>query len=182
MQHKAISHPLDMIQDLWRNSNTRNSSSFGEHEYFASLLSNPEIYQQVPFMQDSSMSISHRGLVSYRGIVQQTFGSELYMGTYREIDSKTQSIQVFTSKYAEEIQPSNSHCTIDINEDLIHDSKNMAERTPIVCGAIPGMSPWVENYCQRKQPTSTNTGLNLKRSIEAIEAGIHKIEFCDKMN
>jgi hypothetical protein len=138
-----IERPLAVIEEMWKTSGGC-YPEFGVKDTFDQLLSSPGVYAKIPSIK--SVKPDSTCLVSYRGIVQHTFGIEMYQGIYRELNTQTGESHCLTSKYREGLSPSNPHCVFDADFDILHDSSLTYERLPLVVGVIPGEAHWVHEY------------------------------------
>ena len=167
----VIHEPLRLIQELWSTRDTGNEV-FNEKETFAQLLSDPNIHKHIPSIQGDREHCRNGQLASYRGIIRHTFGIEMYAGTYEETDHLLSVTRLMTTKYREEVMPSNEHCSIHVEASSLCPGATL-ERVPIVCGPVPGVSKWVENTSPLSRTTSNilHSSSTLKRQVQDSCAG-----------
>ncbi|XP_066250519.1 mini-chromosome maintenance complex-binding protein [Euwallacea similis] len=104
-------------------------------------------------------------LVRFRGMVQDMYGSEIYMDSYDITDSEKKSLRC-RGKYRDGVLTKNG-------EGIDYDSMKMGDRHCYVVVSVPGLNSWVQQH-EKENNTWTDESANgepkktSKRGIEEV--------------
>ncbi len=146
-----ISSPLSIIDEIFDRCKDPSKDSFGEREYYEKLLCDESFVNRIPYLTAAAIgSIPHNSLVRYRGLVQDVYNMEYFVGVYERQG------RLALSKYRDVLEgsPSGSGWLPDTGAagvDLSGPGARIMERHSLLCVPIPGESAWVQEY------TSTST-------------------------
>ena len=135
-----ISNPLGEIEKLFlrrlKSSNGHvNVNEFGEHSVYEKLLEDPDFVKDIPYLNARSLGrIQHNSLVRYRGIVQDVYDEEYFVGVYVQ-KQQTGESRLMLSKYRDIVESSGEGATISYFDSP--DCKVM-QRQSLLCVPIPG--------------------------------------------
>lgn len=121
----------------------------GVEDYFRSVLADPSIAQQIPmFNVDDINMIPNNSLVRFRGMVQDMFNPEIFIGAFREPGAAWQ-----TCKYQDFLAKGPSEAAETV----------MWERRPFYCVPVPGEAQWFQDMAM---PAATHLTVPEKLSRE----------------
>ena len=160
---------------------------FGERALFERIMGNVELARRVPYLTKSALisgTITTNSLIRYRGMVQDIFNTEYYVGVGVETNRKTGEKRCVSSKYRDAVEVSNDEVDFDFDSP---DVKTM-ERTALLLVPVPGESSWVREYnCAASsallpsvpaQQQGSGSG-NRKRGLDGVEDGSHAMQMED---
>ena len=93
----------------------------------------------------------------YRGLVQDIYNEEYYIGMYPKMNTSTGQTTMAVSKYRDYINDYNDGSDVAI--DLDSDECRLVSRQPILFVPIPGETPWVDSYVNNENNTTNNNAL-----------------------
>jgi hypothetical protein len=163
----VISRPLEYVQSIidkkLANSvsegiDLSSSMVYGEKESMESYLADDMFSRQVPYLNKSSIGqIRNESLVRYRGLVQDIYNEEYYIGMYPKMNTSTGQTTMAVSKYRDYINDYNDGSDVAIGLDS--DECRLVSRQPILFVPIPGETPWVDSYVNNENNTTNNNAL-----------------------
>lgn len=132
-----------------------------EDEHLKQLLS-PSIYAQVPLINlNDAQNYAEGALVRFKGMVQDMYGSELYLKTYHFTNNTTGERVTKSGKYRDTIECQGlSEC--------IEECSPKGDRYCYVVVAVPGLNSWVSQHYALKEPLNEHSSRGLKRGIEDV--------------
>lgn len=143
---RGIVDPLGLIDEIFQSSSEKklDNSDFGEHEVFEKILLDPILSSRIPFLTRAAMingSIIPNSLIRYRGLVQDVYNKEFYVGVAVETNRITNRKRYLSTKYRDSID--NVNDDIDVNFDK---SAKTMERLSLFLVPTPGESDWVKDH------------------------------------
>ena len=142
---RALTNPLLVVNELF-DAAKGDGVCWGEGEYFSSLLNNmtrEEVLQNIPLLTKDTVSkglVSPGSLVRYRGMLQDVFDPEYYIGAVGARHKESGKVGWLPTKYTD---------TFHVNKDfevLGDESKfTTMARLPLFCVPVPGESVWVKD-------------------------------------
>jgi hypothetical protein len=141
---RMLSSPLSVLEDCYDRWNATNGGAaadgnWGEQQVFKEALSTG-LLDQIPVLTKSlvrSGKLKPNTLVRYRGMVQDMFDPEYYLGLYDKVDSTGQRKRA-VAKYMD-VLPDNA--CMDSGDSGIGAT---FERNPYYCVPVPGQGDWVD--------------------------------------
>ena len=179
----AICSPLSVIDTLFEECSDRSGNSFGEKEHFERLLSESKFMHRIPYLRSTTIGkIPHNSLVRYRGIVQDIYNTEYFVGVYTSKNGEKMAL----SKYRDVLND------VDGTE-LDSPGSRLMERLSLLCAPIPGENAWLCGYTGGSLATSFHndgeaegvTSVNSKKRDMGIDYednscnGLQSV-FCDR--
>eukprot|EP00752_Nemacystus_decipiens_P010697 g9526.t2 len=159
---ELIARPLDVIARLRAELKARGASIDGSTnggdedgallaEAISDALcsgSSPALHR-VPVLCRESLAegkLAANSLVRYRGMVQDQYEPEYFVGSFEEVETTTGMRSRVDVKYVDSIAQRPGH----VNEYDGPGAKTM-DRLPLYCVPVPGLSPWAIPPNQRRQ-------------------------------
>eukprot|EP00002_Diphylleia_rotans_P039606 TRINITY_DN9219_c0_g1_i1.p1 TRINITY_DN9219_c0_g1~~TRINITY_DN9219_c0_g1_i1.p1 ORF type:complete len:585 (-),score=115.65 TRINITY_DN9219_c0_g1_i1:48-1802(-) len=156
-----LSAPINTIDHLFQSHIARNGDvdgppqihqdqDLGISDLCQQLLESPAQLAKIPILNvTESYLIPDKSLVRYRGMIQDMFDPEYYMGIYGQRNPQSGQRSWRLGKYRDvvEIEPS-------MELDASHESVVMYERQSCHCIPIPGESTWVKDLLVASQDIS----------------------------
>ena len=146
---RVLSNPLDVFQALFDGSSIEDKHAnvdLGEKAMVEAILQNRDLRSRVPHLTKKSIlqaQLAPNSLTRYRGLVQDIYNTEYYVGVGVEINRKNGQKRLITTKYRDTVDnPAQANVELDFESE---DSSTF-ERTPMFLVPIPGESAWVEAY------------------------------------
>jgi len=138
--NEVINSPLILIDALFDQCMDRTGGRFGEKDYFESLLADPGFVRRIPYLTPASIGkIPHNSLVRYRGLVQDVYNTEYFVGMYAR---KGPGGKLVNSKYRDVLDDSEELSGTDLDGP----GSQLMERHSLLCVPIPGESGWVRDF------------------------------------
>ncbi|CAM9703918.1 unnamed protein product, partial [Choristocarpus tenellus] len=146
---EVIARPLDMIRNVELGSSADEEvdgdGSDPVQRAFDELLcqafpTGEVVLERVPVLSKQALLtgvLSANSLVRYRGMIQDMYDPEYFVGSYDEVESATGRRTRFISKYTESLATRPGF----VNDYEGPEVKTM-ERLPLFCVPVPGLSPW----------------------------------------
>lgn len=132
-----------------------------EAEHLKQLL-DPTIYAQVPLIDvNDAQNCADGALVRFKGMVQDMYGSEVYLETYHFTNNTTGERVTKSGKYRDTIP------CLGLSE-CIDEFSPKGDRHCYVVVSVPGLNSWVRQHYTIKEPLSESCSRGLKRGIDDV--------------
>ena len=141
-----LQNPLAVYGTLFEGASEnqrRGNVDLGERALVQAVLNTPSLSTRIPFLSRASLmkgELIPNSLIRYRGMVQDIYNTEYYLGVGAETSRKSGLQRFITTKYRDTVDTSNEDLDIDF------DNKDSCtfERTSLFLVPIPGESAWVQ--------------------------------------
>eukprot|EP00903_Cladosiphon_okamuranus_P010696 g10109.t1 len=143
---ELIARPLDVIARLRAELKARDADADrGEEnallvETISDALGSSRALDKVPVLSRESLAegkLAANSLVRYRGMVQDQYEPEYFVGSFEEVETATGQRSRVDVKYVDSIAQRPGY----VNEYDGPGAKTM-DRLPLYCVPVPGLSPW----------------------------------------
>lgn len=130
-----------------------------EAEHLKQLLS-PSIYAQIPLINlNNAQNYADGALVRFKGMVQDMYGSELYLEKYHFTNNTSGERVTKSGKYRDTIQ-------CEGLSECIEECSPKGDRYCYLVVPVPGLNSWVSQHL--KEPLNEHSSRGLKRGIEDV--------------
>ena len=145
-----------------RQQQQQQQTDWGVSEYYCNILNNntnnQKILQSIPILTKKGIEqgiYKSGSLVRYRGMIQDVFDPEYYVGMTNGIHKQTMKEQLLPTKYMDVLSLPSEYEMSETNNDYRNISNTMS-RLPLFVIPTPGESKWVqEQYDDNISSTST---------------------------
>ncbi|KAJ8361343.1 hypothetical protein SKAU_G00178680 [Synaphobranchus kaupii] len=121
-----ITNPMGVVEDIFSQNNGAPEWEGKVLEYFKEKLKESDAGNWVPSLNDVPLHyLKPNGLVKFRCLVQDMFDPEFYMGTYKHLDSASQSNVLKFGKYKDIAE-----CGVEVGNAAIYGSCSNASVVP----------------------------------------------------
>eukprot|EP01116_Phalansterium_solitarium_P001207 TRINITY_DN10987_c0_g1_i2.p1 TRINITY_DN10987_c0_g1~~TRINITY_DN10987_c0_g1_i2.p1 ORF type:complete len:549 (+),score=182.61 TRINITY_DN10987_c0_g1_i2:88-1734(+) len=154
MDAQFLSNPLDVVQSLFDKISPGDvRSNWGVCSHFEDVIGSH--WREIPKLNFSFFEHLRDGtLVRYRGMVQDMFDTEYFLGAYEEINESTGEKRLVSGKYRDCIANKPGH-----RVDFGASSCVTLDRLPLLCVPVPGEAAWVEPiFGADHHPTAAGAG------------------------
>lgn len=157
--HKS---PLSVIKSLYDESPEILHKLEDIGNYFRTILDND--FSQIPCINNVSVeNIKPNSLVQYKGMIQDMFDPEFYLGKYEVVNKTKNEKEERLGCYTD------THGLADEEIDFNSDKNVTLERQTYYCVPVPGENEWIKNMYSNKikemEKTLMSGSVN-KRSLE----------------
>lgn len=146
-----VNQPLVVLQNMFDQQGKLDSIAVSE--YFSKELENTNMASQVKLLNCTPLhNLKPNCLVRYRGMVQDMFDPEFYLGAYEVEDLSTKQTFMKSGMYKDiaECKP-NEIVKVDSNQNV------MLDRQTLYCIPIPGETQWVKQAYSSSQSSICNS-------------------------
>ncbi len=158
----ANMNPEQILLNRRRRQQQQQQTDWGVSEYYCNILNNntnnQKILQSIPILTKKGIEqgiYKSGSLVRYRGMIQDVFDPEYYVGMTNGIHKQTMKEQLLPTKYMDVLSLPSEYEMSETNNDYRNISNTMS-RLPLFVIPTPGESKWVqEQYDDNISSTST---------------------------
>ena len=145
----ALRDPLSTVDALFHRrhgggyNSTVSGTDFGERDLFDGIMHDAVLGARVPYLTKQSLgTIRPNSLIRYRGLVQDVYNTEYFVGVGVETNRVNGAKRFVSSKYRDGFDVVSDEVDIDFESP---ESKTL-ERLSLFCAPIPGESAWVRDF------------------------------------